>query len=188
MTPAVDTSLNIASEASEAGHEKPIIAPEVNSSSAYVKPIPSQSPMGKNASGNSANPSANWMSHPGPTNAIDGLLGEFENSFERIASVAGSLLARSRSIRGSGQSAANVSDSYSLLGARQSAIYPMQSNEGGSMHSSQLDGNLDMLSEDATMSSESAAEVSAILEKYSDKLVTLVSEKMLASSQQKNPL
>ena len=159
---------------------------EVNESTdARIIPQQSHSPMPKIQAGKGNVDT--WGDHSRQDSVVapvDQLLVEFEHGFESIATAAGSLVNQSRTIM---RHSAGVSDSFSLIGARQSRVKAVDETGASELSSSNIinDENMSALlygsATSRSVTSESAADVSAILEKYSDRLVSMVTEKMQAS-------
>lgn len=147
-----------------------------------MMPRPSQSPMTKQQS--SRGEAEKWGE--GTTGdksmaSVDALIVEFEHGFESIAAAAGNLVNQSRTMM---RHSTYVSDSFSLIGARQSRVRSADESDVSGLNGLN-DDNMSGLPfgsvTSQSMTSESAADVSAILERYSDRLVTMVSEKMMAT-------
>lgn len=173
-------------------------APDPSDTSLRLVPQPSHhSPRPKQKEQQSSSRLDSWgnsmvddgMGHKSKSDEpIDMLIDEFESGFESIAVAAGSLLNQSRStmhqVRG-GEGAVG-SSSFSLIGARQSKVDTVNETSSDICGGILSDANMSAIlygsaSSQNLASSESAADVSAILEKYSDRLVSMVTEKMLSS-------
>lgn len=114
---------------------------------------------------------------------VDRLLSEFETRFGNIVSTAETL------ISSSGVHRIPLSQQSSLIGAHQSKIEFDPTGSNVNLHTrSQSDGELfaSLRRSVGDDRSDPSVDVSLILEKYSDRLVTLVAEKMIASQNMTN--
>jgi hypothetical protein len=128
------------------------------------------------------------MSHGSKADApIDALIDEFESGFESIAVAAGSLLNQSRATmnRPATRGGDVASSSFSLIGARQSKVDNVDETSSDISSGLLNDDNMSAIlygsASSQNLASQSTADVEAILEKYSDRLMSMVTEKMIAS-------
>lgn len=130
------------------------------------------------------------------TPALDELLHDFETNFDNIITTAEKILTSSgiqsfHNSVGYLQTSISNTKSTSLIGANQSIVNNNDHNKNNSNnHHISLDSSFQQSTDNINLSQTtknepSNEEVSYILEKYSDKLLTLVTEKMLASQQNK---